>query len=63
MPRAYSTSRFTTSQFIRGSPPKKSTSRFFRLPEFATRKSSACFPTSKGMTARSPWYLPWDAKQ
>ena len=31
--RAYSTSCFTTSQFISGSPPKKSTSRLVRLPE------------------------------
>ena len=35
----YKTSCFTTSQFISGSPPKKSTSRFVRLPEFSTRKS------------------------
>ena len=40
--------------FISGSPPKKSTSRFLRLPELATRKSRACLPTSKLMTARSP---------
>ena len=30
--RAYKTSCFTTSQFISGSPPKKSTSRFVRFP-------------------------------
>ena len=45
---------FTTCQFIRGSPPKKSTSRFTLLPELATRKSRAFFPTSKLISARSP---------
>ena len=44
--RAYCTSRLTTSQFISGSPPKKSTSRLVRLPECSIRKSSARLPTS-----------------
>ena len=41
------TSCFTTSKFIRGSPPKKSTSRFLLVPEFSMRKSRARLPTSK----------------
>ena len=53
----------TTWKFIRGSPPKKSTSRFRRVPEFSMRKSRARLPTSKDITARSPLYLPWLAKQ
>ena len=40
------TRSFTTCQFINGSPPKKSTSRFLLDPEFAIRKSSAFLPTS-----------------
>ena len=44
--RAYATSCFTTSKLRSGSPPKKSTSRFLRLPEFSIRKSSARRPTS-----------------
>src|SRR3712207_8346331 len=31
----YSTSCFTTSKFINGSPPKKSISKFFLFPELA----------------------------
>ena len=34
--------------------PKKSTSRFLRDPEFSTRKSSACFPTSTDISPRRP---------
>ena len=34
-----------------------------RLPEFSMRKSRARRPTSKDIRARSPWYLPWLAKQ
>ena len=33
--RAYSTNCFTTSQFISGSPPKKSISRLVRPPYFS----------------------------
>ena len=44
---AYSTICFTTSKFINGSPPKKSTSRFFLFPLCAIKKSIALFPTSK----------------
>ena len=50
----YSTSCLTTSKFIVGSPPKKSTSRFLLEPELATRKSRAFFPTSKLIRARLP---------
>ncbi len=37
--------------------------KLWRVPECSSRKSSACLPTSKDMRARSPWYLPWLAKQ
>ena len=50
----YSTSCFTTSKFIVGSPPKKSTSRFLLEPELATRKSNAFLPTSKLIRALLP---------
>ena len=46
-----------------GSPPKKSTSRCLRLPERATRKSSAFLPISAGMSRRLPWKVPVEAKQ
>ena len=46
----YSTSCFTTSQFIVGSPPKKSTSRFFLEPELATKKSSAFYRLQSSLT-------------
>ena len=39
---------------ILGISRKQATSRFRRLPELAISQSSACFPTSKGITARSP---------
>ena len=51
---AYKTNCFTTSQFIKGSPPKKSTSRFVLPGEFSIRKSSARLPTSKLIKALSP---------
>ena len=59
----YSTVFLTTSQFISGSPPKKSTSRFLLKPEFATRKSSDLFATSSDISALSPLYSPSPAKQ
>ena len=59
----YATSSLHTSQFKSGSPPKKSTSRFLRLPEFSTRKSSACLPTSRDMIPALPLYSPLPAKQ
>mgnify|MGYP002518180704 CR=1 FL=1 len=31
--------------------------------EFAIKKSNACLPVSKLIKARSPWYLPCEAKQ
>ena len=46
MERPYATRRLTTSKFISGSPPKKSTSRFTRLPLCSTSQSSAALPTS-----------------
>ena len=52
-----------TSKFISGSPPKKSTSRLRRVPEFSMRKSSARLPVSKLMRPASPWNLPCAAKQ
>ena len=57
--RPYATRSFTTCQFISGSPPKKSTSRFFLLPELAIRKSSAFFPTSKDISALSSVVFPF----
>ena len=46
MLRPYSTRRLMTGKFISGSPPKKSTSRFTRLPLFSTSQSRAALPTS-----------------
>ena len=43
-----------SSQFISGSPPKKSTSKLRLVPEFSIKKSRALFPTSKLIRALSP---------
>ena len=62
--RAYSTVFFTVSMAIRGSPPKKSTSMFRRLPDFFTTQSMACLAVSKSMVMRWPVpKSPVDAKQ
>ena len=60
---AYSTISFTTSQFMRGSPPKKSSSRFSLPTDFSKRKSMACFPTLSGISFLPVPKSPVDAKQ
>ncbi len=60
---AYITISFTTSKFIRGSPPKKSTSRFRLAPDLSMRKSIALFPTDAGISVLFTPKSPVDAKQ
>ena len=54
---------FTTSKFISGSPPKKSTSKFLRDEECFIRKSMAFLATSKLMSSLPVPKSPFDAKQ
>lgn len=62
--RAYSTVRLTVSSAISGSPPKKSTSMFRRLPDFSTTQSMARLAVSKSMVMRCPVpKSPVEAKQ